>query len=222
MQVQEHPPRLPSNSKLDDINIAALSLYVPSVGSGETLDDAINRLNSPGNSTIERELQELVLCGRNGWYMRWTDGSQAWDNLPQTLHHKIISRSKLLPGIINMSVAMDNSWLLLFRDGSFTNSGFPITPKLAESLFEDSPPVLFTFAPAGGWVLVRDDGSVSWDKLPTTLNAWLLKRTKQSPKISRISISSFGGWFVMTADKYHYLMSGNSNGRDYLVLWPNC
>lgn len=132
---------------------------------------------------------------------RWSDGSAAWDHIPTTLHQKLCNRNKSLPGVVNMAISMDNSWLVLFKDGSFANSGFPITPKLEDSLFDDSPPVLFTFAPAGGWVLMRQDGTLSWDKLPTSLNSWLSDRSPQDSKISKLTISSYGGWFVMTEDK---------------------
>ena len=137
---------------------------------------------------------------------RWSDGTQAWDNLPPTLHQKLSNRSKALPGVSNLAISMDNNWLILFKDGSFANSGFPITPKLQDSLFEDSAPALFTFAPAGGWVLVRGDGTIAFDKLPSTLHAWIENRTAESEMISKISISSYGGWFVLTKDKFKLLI----------------
>lgn len=67
--------RLPNQSKLADIDISALSLYTPSVGSGDTLDDCKMSIKQPNSAFdsengIERDLEEVVFCGRSGWYMR--------------------------------------------------------------------------------------------------------------------------------------------------------
>ena len=63
---------IPENHKLSSLDVSAVSVYSASIGSGTTLDDNQLRPSSAfiSENGISRDLEEVVFCGRNGWYMR--------------------------------------------------------------------------------------------------------------------------------------------------------
>ena len=64
----------------------------------------------------------------------------------------------------------------------------------------DAEVSLFEFSPAGGWVLVREDGTMAWERLPSSLEVVLKRRTKMDSPVVQLSISGIGGWFVQFQD----------------------
>ncbi|KAJ3330615.1 hypothetical protein HDU91_003532, partial [Kappamyces sp. JEL0680] len=88
-------------------------------------------------------------------------------------------------------------------DGSFATSGFPLHGKLKKELMDADDPselALFLFAPADGWLLCRQNGTMAYERLPTGLDFLLKRRTRLDSPIAQITISGFGGWFVRFAD----------------------
>ncbi|KAJ3049666.1 hypothetical protein HK097_009359 [Rhizophlyctis rosea] len=138
---------------------------------------------------------------RNGWYLRWSEGTSGWQHLPPTLHAKLESRLPSLPGVQLLSVSELGQWFVSFDDGSFATSGFSADGRLREALDAGAEVTGLCFAPGGGWVLWREDGTISWERLPSTLVELLQKRRKGDPFVERIEISKLGGWFVRFADK---------------------
>ncbi|KAI8896740.1 hypothetical protein BC833DRAFT_596323 [Globomyces pollinis-pini] len=152
------------------------------------------------DSDVDRHVTNMAFGSRGSWFVRWSDGSLAWDQIPPSLHNKLFKRHKFLPTVKSLSISSNNDWLIVFDDGSFATSGFPMYGRLKESLADESDPVNFVFAPAGGWLLIRENGSMAWERLPTSLDELLKRRTQLDPAIEQISISGFGGWFVRFAD----------------------
>jgi hypothetical protein len=104
---------------------------------------------------------------------------------------KLNSRSSKHPRVCSISVSDDGKWLIVFEDGSFTTSGFKMDLKLQNALDTDSELLQFTFAPAGGWILIRRDGSFAFERLPSGLVAAITGK-----RIQFVSISHIGGYYV--------------------------
>jgi hypothetical protein len=149
---------------------------------------------------IDRDVSYVSFGTKGSWYVRWTDGTSAWESLPPGLQSKLSSRNKSLPPVSSLAISGENQWVVIFSDGSFATSGFAMSGKFNEAFFDDIEPKLFIFAPAGGWLLVRQDGSMAWERLPSTLDLLLQRRTVHDPPIQQIAISGFGGWFVRFLD----------------------
>jgi hypothetical protein len=149
---------------------------------------------------IDRDVSYVAFGGKGAWYVKWTDGTSAWESLAPSLHTKLAGRNKSLPSVISLSISSDNQWVCIFKDGSFATSGFPMSGKMRDAFFEDIEPKLFLFAPAGGWLLVRQDGSMDWERLPSSLDLLLKRRSIHDPPIQQIAISGFGGWFIRFLD----------------------
>ncbi|KAI8925390.1 hypothetical protein BC831DRAFT_461370 [Entophlyctis helioformis] len=151
----------------------------------------------------ERDVVYMAFGPRGAFYVRWSDGSSAWENIPPMLHTKLYGRMKHLPSVQSMSMPEMNQWITVFSDGSFATSGFPLYGKLKDAL--QDPPVdselkSLVFAPGGGWLLTRDDGTMAWERLPTGLDELLRRRTRSDAPLDRVAISGYGGWFVRFAD----------------------
>jgi hypothetical protein len=144
----------------------------------------------------------MICYGPKGsFYVQFNDHSQAWNNIPQSLHSKLQSRNSLMPPLICLSISVASNWLAIFADGSFATSGFPLSPKLQNCLSElDAQPLLFKFAPHDGWVLVLDDGTIVYERLPSTLEQLLSRRSKVDESICELQISGYGSWFVRFSD----------------------
>ncbi|KAI8908909.1 hypothetical protein EDD86DRAFT_206387 [Gorgonomyces haynaldii] len=148
--------------------------------------------------------RRLVYCalGKDSWYCRFDDGISCWDNLPQTLHYKLWNRSRSLPPVRSLAI-MDQQWIAIFSDGSIASSGFAMNAKLRKELQDpdsESGVRLLAFAPGGGWIVVRYDGTMSWERLPSGLDTLIRRRHPQDPPVELLSISMFGGWFVRFED----------------------
>ncbi|KAJ3261680.1 hypothetical protein HK103_004631 [Boothiomyces macroporosus] len=150
------------------------------------------------NNSVERDVAFMAF-GPKGWFMLLTDGTTTWENIPPELHNKLYRRPKTLPPIQSLAISSDNSWVLIFKDGSFATSGFPMPMKMREALMDEDP-AKFIFAPAGGWLVLQQNGTMCWERLPSTLDQLLRRRTIYDPPIDQIAISAFGGWFVRFAD----------------------
>lgn len=153
---------------------------------------------------------DVTLCifGPKSWFMRFDDCSQAYENLPAYLSSKLCDRNSRLPHIVSISIQGDR-WVVIFLDGSFTTSGFPLHGKLRNALMDpedDSEPALFLFAPGDGWLLVRQNKSVVYERLPAGLEELLKRRSKLDPSIQQVSISGFGGWFIRFEDGYPLIL----------------
>jgi hypothetical protein len=155
---------------------------------------------------IDRDVSYVAFGPKGAWYVKWTDGTSAWELLAPNLHTKLAGRNKSLPSVASLSISSENQWVTVFKDGSFATSGFPMSGKMKEAFFHDVEPKLFIFAPAGGWLLVRQDGSMNWERLPSSLDLLLKRRMVQDPPIQQIAISGFGGWFIRFSDGYCFLM----------------
>ena len=147
----------------------------------------------------------LVCYGAKGsYYLQFSDCTQAWDNIPQSLHSKLLSRkSSVMPPVSSLSISESGNWLAVFADGSFASSGFTLSSKLRDCLFaeDEAQPLLFTFAPHDGWVLVMDNGNLAYERLPSTLESLLGKRNaKMDARVCELQISGHGGWFVRFED----------------------
>ncbi|KAJ3007887.1 hypothetical protein HKX48_008883 [Thoreauomyces humboldtii] len=140
---------------------------------------------------------------RSGWYIRWSDGTSGWESLPPTLHAKLNNRLPSLPGVHQLSMSDNNDWFVSFDDGSFATSGFPPRGKLWEALHNDADADVtnLVFAPGGGFILTREDGTTVWERLPTGLNDLLKRRQRSDPSVEYVAISKLGGWFIMFADR---------------------
>jgi hypothetical protein len=146
---------------------------------------------------VHREICFIKLGGKGTWFVKYTDGTTASQGLPAQLHAKLHNRSKKLPGILSLSISAENEWLVVFKDGSFSRSVFRISEKL-ETALSESEPALFVFAPFGGWVLIRQDFSICWERLPNDLEDLLSRKTAESsqPFVKHITINAVGGWFA--------------------------
>jgi predicted metal-binding protein len=149
---------------------------------------------------IDRDVVCVSLGPRNCWYVRWSDGASAWENIPAMLHKKLMGRNKSLPTVVSLSISPENYWVIVFKDGSFATSGFQMSPNMLDAFLDDVEPVQFAFAPAGGWILIRRDGSMAWERLPSTLEKLLFERKSDAHKVTQVTISTFGGWFVQFED----------------------
>ncbi|KAJ3030719.1 hypothetical protein HDV00_008738 [Rhizophlyctis rosea] len=151
----------------------------------------------------ERQRVPTAACfgPRSGWYVRWSDGTSGWQHLPPTLHAKLESRLPSLPGVKQLSVSELGQWFVAFEDGSFATSGFSVDGRLREALDSGAEVTGLVFAPGGGWVLWREDGTISWERLPSTLAELLKRRGPQDAHVDRIEISKLGAWFVRFVDK---------------------
>ncbi|KAI8821986.1 uncharacterized protein EV422DRAFT_619160 [Fimicolochytrium jonesii] len=140
---------------------------------------------------------------RNGWYVRWSDGTSGWESLPPSLHAKLNKRLPSLPGVRQLSISDNSEWFVSFDDGSIATSGFPPRGKLWDALHSDADADItnLVFAPGGGFLLTREDGTYVFERLPTTLNDLLNKRGRGDPRIDYVAISKLGGWFVMFEDR---------------------
>ena len=164
-----------------------------------------NRLISNRRAEIEteggRSLVAVSYGPKGSFYLQFNDWSQAWDNIPQSLQLKLESRNRHLPPLNCLSISDSNNWLAVFADGSFATSEFILSPVLRNCLTNsDSQPRLFKFAPHDGWVLVLDDGSISYERIPSTLEQLLSRRSKLDAHICEIEISGYGAWFVRFRD----------------------
>jgi hypothetical protein len=144
-----------------------------------------------------RKISFVKLGGKGSWFVKWDDGSTASQGLPPQLHAKLHNRSKKLPRILSLSISSESDWFVVFNDGSFSRSMFRMSEKLENALAE-SEPALLVFAPFGGWVLIRNDYSIIWERLPTGLEELLTRKTAESsqPFVKHITINAVGGWFA--------------------------
>ncbi|RKO91622.1 hypothetical protein BDK51DRAFT_45497 [Blyttiomyces helicus] len=140
---------------------------------------------------------------KGGWFLRWSDGASGWEHLPPTLHAKLNSRLRSLPGVRQLAMSELGQWFVSFDDGSYATSGFAVEGKLWDALHDggDADVTHLVFAPGGGWVLTREDGTVMWERLPTGLADLLKRRSRNDPPIETITISKMGGWFVRFQDR---------------------
>ncbi|KAJ8331785.1 hypothetical protein BDV3_001215 [Batrachochytrium dendrobatidis] len=151
----------------------------------------------------DRDVVYVAFGPRGGWYVRWSDGSSAWEQIPPSLHTKLYGRMRNLPHAECISISEMSQWVTVFGDGSFATSGFPVYGKLKEALHDppqDAELKTLIFAPGGGWLLMRDDGSMAWERLPSGLDELLKRRTKADAPVDCVSISGFGGWFLRFTD----------------------
>jgi hypothetical protein len=149
----------------------------------------------------QTDVAQLTIGPSNSFYIRWADHSASWELLTQNLSLKLRNRNKNLPKTFSLSIDVDGKWLIIFADGSFASSPFTMPAQMKKAFLSDNAePELFLFAPAGGWILLYNDGSIAWERLPTGLDELLRRRTKSDSKIVQISISAFGGWFLSFAD----------------------
>lgn len=198
----EIPENLQENTKLANLQ--------------DTLEETTNLSNISGTTVQEdnkdidvNQLEEedededitMVSFGPKGaWHVKWAGGTSSWEFLEPSLHSKLKSRNKNLPELVSLSMSNDNHWVAIFKDGSFATSGFLMTSKMQEAFFDDYEPFKFIYAPAGGWLLLRIDGSLAWERLPTGLDQLLRRRAPGDSSIEQITISGFGGWFVRFKD----------------------
>jgi hypothetical protein len=93
------------------------------------------------------------------------------------------------------------NWAVVFEDGSVATSGILVEGKLREALQDvDAETKFLILAPAGGWLLVREDGTFAFERLPSGLQELLSRRSRADPPIDQVAISGFGGWFVRFCD----------------------
>lgn len=149
----------------------------------------------------EREVVIMAFGTKESWFLGFDDASFASDMIPQSLSQKIQARNVALPPVKICAIASDDNWLIIFADYSLATSGFNFDVSLEAALMNcDSAIVIFSFAPAGGWFLAREDGGMEWERLPTSLNELLRRRLKGDPAVTQIAISGFGGWFCRFSD----------------------
>lgn len=164
-------------------------------------------LTADSEQKSNREICFIKLGAKGTWFVKWNDGCTASQGLPPQLHAKIHKRSKKLPEIISLAISSENQWLVIFADGSFSSSILQMSEKLKNSLMAISEPSLFVFAPFGGWFLLRKDGSMSWERLPTGLDQLLSSRTSSDPAIKHVTINSVGGWLAQF-ESNNYIFGG--------------
>lgn len=165
---------------------------VPRVGFTAVGQEAAADFNS--RPVLEKDVILCCFAPKGGFYFQCADGSAIWSNLPPSLHQKLYKRNQNLPRLISLSVSDTQDWLVIFQDGSFATSGFSLSPKLRSCLAnDDSTPILFKFGPHQAWVLVRADGTVESERLPTGLDMLLKRRSKFDAPIKDLQINSFGG-----------------------------
>lgn len=146
-----------------------------------------------------RTLAYIALGPRGSWFTRWSDGHTVWEGIPATLHTKLHGRSSQLPHVRSLSMLGQSEWVVVFDDGSICSSGFGLFGRLTAELDACQVKCL-VLAPACGWLLVRLDGSVSYERLPTGLSGLLERRTSIDPPIDQVCISGVGAWFVRFTD----------------------
>lgn len=154
-----------------------------------------------GDVDSEREIVTVSFGPRGSWFARWSDGMAAWEGLAPNLHAKLKGRLPTLPGVRCLSVSEMGHWAVVFEDGSVATSGITVEGKLREALRDvDAEVKLLILAPGGGWLLVREDGTCAFERLPSGLQELLSRRTRFDPPIDQVAISGFGGWFVRFCD----------------------
>ncbi|KAI8920873.1 hypothetical protein DFJ77DRAFT_139695 [Powellomyces hirtus] len=178
----------------------ALDLKIPQFPDSD--DDIHRGLVTPLPNALRYPVT-VAFGPRNGWFIRWSDGTSGWEGLPPTLHSKLNNRLPSLPGVRQLSMSDNNDWFVSFDDGSFATSGFPPRGKLWDALHNDADADVtnLVFAPGGGFLLTREDGTAVWERLPTGLNDLLKRRSRGDPVVDYVAISKLGGWFVMFQDR---------------------
>lgn len=148
------------------------------------------------------------VLGRNSFILQLKDLS-CWPtrNIPAALHSKLHGRSPLLPLVKSVALAQDGCWIVIYQDGNFAKSStFTLQGKLKTELedpTEESPIKLFCFAPGGGWIILRENGHLAWERMPTGLDSLLSRRPADFPPVDHVTINSIGSWFVRFKDGYN-------------------
>ncbi|KAJ3158683.1 hypothetical protein HDU86_002648 [Geranomyces michiganensis] len=165
-------------------------------------DDMYARMLTPLPNALRYPVT-VAFGPRGGWYIRWSDGTSGWESLPPTLHAKLNNRLPSLPGVRQLSMSDNNDWFVSFDDGSFATSGFPPRGKLFDALHGDADADVtnLVFAPGGGFLLTREDGTAVWERLPSGINDLLKRRQRSDPSVDYVAISKLGGWFIMFQDR---------------------
>jgi hypothetical protein len=178
-------------TSIDDLQINTID--IPHHGNEDDADD----------STLERDLTLVSFGPKGSFYLKFSDSISLWESVPPSLQSKLKGRSSSLPGVVSISISSSSQWLVVFLDGSFATSGFPLSLKLKHELMdsEDTSELsLFLFAPADGWILIRKSGALAYERLPTGLDMLLRRRGSNDAAVQTLSISGFGGWFIRFAD----------------------
>lgn len=168
---------------------------------GLTLDnDQPPRLQDDG---VERVPVVVAFGVNNSWFIRWSDGSCSWDGLPETLHEKLKNRDPKLPGIKHLSLSETEEWFASFDDGSFAITDScrgAILNAIQGGEDDDADVNQLVFCPNGGFVVTRDNGAISSERIPITLMQVISEYQESSVDIEEIAISKIGGWFVLFSD----------------------
>jgi hypothetical protein len=181
-------------------NETTLDLKSPAIKELPQLPFVADREVSYTESEQSRDVSYITFGPKGGWYVLWNDNTSAWDSIPDLLSLKLRNRNKTLPRVISLSIDNDSNWVCIFADGSFATSGFVMPAPMKQSFFDGEGPSKFTFAPAGGWIMVYSDGTMAWERLPSGLNELLKRRSIYDSKLVNLSISQFGGWFARFED----------------------
>ncbi|KAJ3188467.1 hypothetical protein HDU85_005619 [Gaertneriomyces sp. JEL0708] len=189
-QQQQQEPQQPSPAQIGDEESST---------SVDNNEDGTPSAETPFSGPIYPVI--LTLAPRSGYYVRFSNGVSLWYNLPPMLHSKLTSRLQSLPGVRQLSVSENNEWFVSFDDGSFATSNVRPGGRLWEGLNDGEVDVTsVVFAPGGGWLLTRADGSFLYERLPTTLTDLLSRRTQRDAPVAHVEISKLGGWFVRFTD----------------------
>ncbi|KAJ3132586.1 hypothetical protein HDU90_006798 [Geranomyces variabilis] len=200
-QVPE-PAQAPSSLPNFDLSQIPHDLHMKVPEFPDSDDDIHARMLTPLPNALRYPVT-VAFGPRGGWYIRWSDGTSGWESLPPTLHSKLNNRLPSLPGVRQLSMSDNNDWFVSFDDGSFATSGFPPRGKLFDALHGDADADVtnLVFAPGGGFLLTREDGTAVWERLPSGINDLLKRRQRSDPSVDYVAISKLGGWFIMFQDR---------------------
>ena len=111
------------------------------------------------------------------------------------------SRSKALPKISSISISELAAWAIVYEDGVVTTS-LAIDGTFKDALSDTHSDIKsVTLGPAGAWIILRTDGTIAHERLPSGLESLLNMRTRYDPKIEAISLGAFGSWFIKFDDR---------------------
>jgi hypothetical protein len=97
----------------------------------------------------------------DGYFVKFEDGSNCWENIPTSLHNKINGRQKRLPEVKSLCIGEDDAWIVQFEDGSWAWN--ELSSNLDEVMEEINSLDHFSFSPSmDSYMVTTKGGRIRW------------------------------------------------------------